>query len=101
MFVGVRFGAGQGPDRRISKGCDDARKSGWFGYGFGYGSRLLTRPARPCLRPLPGPVTIAVLTPVNLLHILPGTPDLPGARCVKHRDIFDATPGKPAGRPLT
>jgi hypothetical protein len=29
-------------------------------------------------------------TAVDLLHTLGTTPDLPGAACVEHRDIFDA-----------
>jgi hypothetical protein len=29
-------------------------------------------------------------TAVDLIRTLTGTPDLPGAACVEHRDIFDA-----------
>jgi hypothetical protein len=40
-------------------------------------------------------------TALDLLHIVADTPDLPGAACVEHRDIFDACTGKAAGRPST
>jgi hypothetical protein len=29
-------------------------------------------------------------TAVDLIHLLAGTPNLPGAACTHHRDIFDA-----------
>jgi WhiB family redox-sensing transcriptional regulator len=40
-------------------------------------------------------------TAIDLLRTLTDTPNLPGAACVEHRDIFDACLGKAAGRPLT
>jgi hypothetical protein len=40
-------------------------------------------------------------TAVDLLHIIATTPNLPGASCTQHLDIFDACTGKAAGRPGT
>jgi hypothetical protein len=37
-------------------------------------------------------------TAVDLLHTLAGTPNLPGAACVTHRDIFDACTHRGAHR---
>ena len=35
-------------------------------------------------------ITLLMPTAVDLLHTLAGTPNLPGAACVTHRDVFDA-----------
>jgi hypothetical protein len=40
-------------------------------------------------------------TAVDLLHAIATTPDLPGAACVGHLEIFDACSSRAAGRPGT
>jgi hypothetical protein len=35
-------------------------------------------------------ITVLMPTAVDLLHTLATTPDLPGAACTSHRDVFDA-----------